>query len=76
MAKRLMVVDDAPVIRLMLKDILEYSGYEVIAECENGKEAVDKFKELKPDLVTMDITMPEKDGLEEGIKETIRHYKS
>lgn len=64
MAKRVIVVDDAPIIRLMLKDIMQYSGYEVVAECGSGKEGVEKFKELKPDLVTMDIIMPEKDGIE------------
>ncbi len=64
MAKKIIVVDDAPIIRLMLKDILQYSGYEVACECGSGKEAVEKFKEIKPDLVTMDIIMPQKDGIE------------
>lgn len=64
MAKRVLVVDDAPIIRLMLKDILQDHGYTVVAECGNGKEAVERYKELKPDLVTMDIVMPEKDGIE------------
>ena len=63
MPKRVIIADDAPIIRLMIKDILEYNGYEVIAECENGQEAIDKFKELNPDLLTMDIIMPEKDGI-------------
>jgi len=64
MAKRIIVVDDAPIIRLMLKDILTYNSYEVVAECGNGQEAVDKYQELKPDLMTMDIVMPEKDGIQ------------
>lgn len=64
MAKRIMIVDDAPIVRLMLKDILVFNGYEVVAECVNGAEAVEKYKELKPDLVTCDIVMPEKDGIE------------
>lgn len=64
MGKRIMIVDDAPIVRLMLKDILVFNGYEVIAECVNGMEAVEKYKELSPDLVTCDIVMPEKDGIE------------
>jgi len=62
--KRVILCDDAPIIRLMLKDILEYNGYEIVAECSNGNEAVAKYKELKPDLVTMDIIMPDKDGIQ------------
>ncbi len=64
MAKKIIVVDDAPIIRLMLKDIMQYNGYQVVAECGSGKEGVEKYKEFKPDLVTMDIIMPEKDGIE------------
>ena len=64
MSKRIIIVDDAPIIRSMLKDILVQAGYEVVAECNNGKEAVDVFRDLKPDLMTMDIVMPEKDGIE------------
>ncbi|MCK5579805.1 MAG: response regulator [Candidatus Omnitrophica bacterium] len=63
MGKKVIVVDDAPIIRLMLKDILEYNGYEVLCECANGQEAVDQFKALQPDLMTLDIVMPEKDGI-------------
>lgn len=64
MSKKIIVTDDAPIIRLMLKDILGYAGYEVICECGTGKEAFEKYQELKPDLVTMDIVMPEMDGIE------------
>lgn len=61
---RILIVDDAVFMRMMLKDILTKNGYEVVGEASNGKEAYDKYKELKPDIVTMDITMPEVDGLQ------------
>ena len=64
MAKRILVVDDAAFMRMMVKDILTKGGYEVAGEAENGAIAVQKYEELKPDLVTLDITMPEMDGLE------------
>ncbi len=60
---RILIVDDAAFMRMMLKDILTKAGHEVVGEAENGVVAVEKFKELKPDLVTLDITMPEKDGI-------------
>lgn len=60
---RIMVVDDAAFMRMMLKDILSKGGYEVVGEAENGLKAVEKYKELSPDLVLMDITMPELDGI-------------
>lgn len=60
---RIMVVDDAAFMRMMLKDILTKGGYEVVGEAENGLKAVDKYKEVTPDLVLMDITMPELDGI-------------
>lgn len=63
MAQTVLIVDDAAFMRMMIKDILEKNGYEVIAEAENGNLAVEKYKEFTPDLVTMDITMPEKDGV-------------
>jgi len=63
MSKRVMIVDDAAFMRMMIKDILVKNGYEVVGEASNGAEAVEKYKELKPDLVTMDITMPEMDGV-------------
>lgn len=60
----ILVVDDAAFMRLMLKDILVKAGHIVVGEAENGSIAVDKYKELKPDLVTMDITMPIMEGIE------------
>ena len=62
--KRVMVVDDAMFMRASLKMMLEKNGFEVAAEAENGAIAVQKYKEIKPDFVTMDITMPEMDGLQ------------
>lgn len=61
---RILIADDAAFMRMMLKDILVKGGHEVAGEAANGKQAVEKYAELKPDLVTMDITMPEMDGLE------------
>ncbi|MBI4846862.1 MAG: response regulator [Candidatus Omnitrophica bacterium] len=58
MGAKVLVVDDAVFMRKMIGDILKKEGYEVIGEAENGKEAVDKYTEFKPDLVTMDIVMP------------------
>lgn len=63
MANRILIVDDAAFMRMMLKDILSKNGYEVVGEAENGAIAVDKYNELRPDLITMDITMPEMDGI-------------
>jgi len=68
MGKRILVVDDAAFMRMMIKDILGKNGYEVVGEAENGARAVEKFKELNPDLVIMDITMPEVDGIQ-AVKE-------
>ena len=58
-----LVVDDAQFMRMMLKDILTKNGFAVVGEAKNGAEALEKYKELKPDLVTLDITMPEVDGI-------------
>lgn len=70
--KRVLVVDDAAFMRMAIKMILNGNGFEVIGEAENGAIAVKKYKELKPDIVTMDITMPEMTGLE-ALKE-IREF--
>ena len=59
-----MICDDAAFMRMMIKDILTKNGYTVAGEAENGAKAVEKYTELKPDLVLMDITMPEMDGIQ------------
>ena len=64
MAKNILICDDAAFMRMMIKDILTKNGYNVAGEAENGAMAVEKYAELKPDLVLMDITMPEMDGIE------------
>ncbi len=64
MAIRALVVDDAIFMRMMIKDILTSNEYEVVGEAENGIEAIKLYKKLKPDLVTMDIIMPEMNGIE------------
>ncbi|WP_214827004.1 response regulator [Exiguobacterium sp. s26] len=63
MSAKILVVDDAAFMRMMIKDILTKNGFEVVGEAENGLDAVAKYRELMPDLVTLDITMPEMDGL-------------
>lgn len=63
MAKRILIVDDAAFMRMMIKDILTKNGFEVVGEAGDGAQAVEKYNELNPDLVTMDITMPEMDGI-------------
>ena len=64
MGKNIMICDDAAFMRMMIKDILSKNGYNVVGEAENGAVAVEKYGELKPDLVLMDITMPEMDGIQ------------
>lgn len=61
---RILVVDDAAFMRMMIKDILSKNGHEVIGEAGDGLQGVERYQELQPDLVTMDITMPEVDGIE------------
>ncbi|HOO74390.1 MAG TPA: response regulator [Tepiditoga sp.] len=68
MGKGILITDDAAFMRMILKDIIVKAGYDVVAEASNGQEAVEKYKELKPDFVTMDITMPVMDGIQ-AIKE-------
>lgn len=63
MGKKILVVDDAAFMRMMIKDMLTKNGFEVVGEAENGAIGVEMYKELKPDAVTMDITMPEMDGI-------------
>ncbi|MCM8710948.1 response regulator [Clostridium sp. SYSU_GA19001] len=64
MAAKVLIVDDAAFMRMMIKDILEKNGFEVIGEANNGLKAVELYKKEKPDVVTMDITMPDMDGIE------------
>ena len=63
MAKNILIVDDAAFMRMMIKDILTKNGYNVAGEAENGVKACEKYAGLHPDLVLMDITMPELDGI-------------
>lgn len=65
MPHRVLIVDDAMFMRAMIRDILVNSGrYEVVGEATNGLECVERFSTLRPDLVTMDIVMPQMDGIE------------
>jgi two-component system chemotaxis response regulator CheY len=61
--KRILIVDDSLIVRMNLKKIFENQGFQVVGEAVNGQDAVDKYKALQPDLVTMDITMPVMDGI-------------
>lgn len=62
--KRILIVDDSAVVRLRIRRVLEDAGYEVAGEAQNGLEAISLYRQLKPDVVTMDITMPEMSGVE------------
>jgi len=61
---KVLIVDDAAFMRMMLKDILEKNGFEVVGEASNGLKAVELYQNVRPDIVTMDITMPDMDGIE------------
>ncbi|WP_097025907.1 response regulator [Clostridium peptidivorans] len=65
---KVLIVDDAAFMRMMIKDILEKNGFEVIGEANNGIKAVELYKKERPDVVTMDITMPDMDGIQ-AVKE-------
>jgi len=65
---KVMIVDDVLVMRYTIKNILEDLGYNVVAQAENGYDAIEKFKTYKPDIVTMDITMPAVNGVENGVE--------
>jgi len=67
---RVLIADDAAFMRMMIKNILTQNGHEVVGEAENGRQAVEQYAALKPDVCTMDITMPEKDGIE-ALKEIL-----
>lgn len=69
---KVLIVDDAAFMRTSIRLMLEKNGFEVIGEAENGLAGIEKYKELKPDVVTMDITMPEMDGID-SLK-AIRQY--
>ncbi len=71
MGKRVLLVDDAIFMRAMLKDIFTTAGFEVVGEACHGLEAIERYNELKPDLTTMDIVMPLKNGIE-ATKEIIK----
>jgi two-component system chemotaxis response regulator CheY len=64
MAKRVLVVDDSVFMRDIIKDIFAAGGFDVVGEAGNGVEAVEKYKELKPDIVTMDLVMPYRNGID------------
>jgi two-component system, chemotaxis family, chemotaxis protein CheY len=67
---RVLVVDDAAFMRKMVSDALAQGGHEVVGEAGNGAEAIERYQTLKPEVTTLDITMPEKDGLE-ALKEIV-----
>ena len=72
MATSVLIVDDAAFMRMMIKDILEKNDFQVIGEAADGQQAVELYKEHSPELVTMDITMPEMDGIT-ALKEIRKH---
>ncbi len=67
-----LIVDDATIMRIQMKKMLEKLGHEVIGEAKNGVESVTQYEKLNPDFVTMDITMPNVGGVEDGIEATRR----
>ncbi|MGI8499165.1 MAG: response regulator [Gemmatimonadaceae bacterium] len=71
MPQSVLVCDDAIFMRTMISDILQQSGYEIIGEAETGVQAIEKYKELRPDLVTMDIVMPDMGGID-AVREITR----
>ena len=73
MSRTVLIVDDAIFMRTMISDILNQAGFEVIGEASTGVEAVQKYKELNPDLVTMDIVMPDMGGID-AVREIVKDY--
>lgn len=67
---RVLIVDDATFMRMMIRDILEQNGFDIVAEAKDGTSAIEQYKKYKPDIVTMDITMPDMDGIK-----TLEHIK-
>lgn len=70
---RILIVDDAKFMRVILRNILRQANHEIVGEAENGREAVALYQQLQPDLVTMDITMPEMNGLD-AVREIKRNH--
>jgi two-component system chemotaxis response regulator CheY len=68
---RVLVCDDAIFMRTMISDILTGAGYEVVGEAESGLQAIERYRDLKPDLVTMDIVMPDMGGID-AVREIVR----
>lgn len=75
MPARAMIVDDAAFMRAVIRDVLNNNGFTVVGEAANGREAVEHFSECSPDVVTMDITMPEMDGVA-AVREIVRQHPS
>ena len=73
--KKVLIVDDATIMRHLVKKIVEELGYQVAGEAGDPQEAIDKYKKLRPDIVTMDITMPQVNGIEDGIAATKKILK-
>ena len=71
MGHRVLVCDDAIFMRTMISDILSGAGYEVVGEAETGVQAIERYKQLKPDLVTMDIVMPDMGGID-AVREIVK----
>jgi two-component system, chemotaxis family, chemotaxis protein CheY len=73
MLRTVLICDDAVFMRTMLSDILSNAGFSVVGQAQTGAEAVAKYKELQPDLVTMDIVMPDMGGIE-AVREIVKEY--
>ena len=73
MSKRVLIADDAAFMREMLRDILSEGGYEIAAEASDGNEALERYAEHNPDVVTLDIVMPRKSGLE-ALRELVANH--
>ena len=72
MSHTVLVCDDAIFMRTMISDILTQAGFEIVGEAETGAQAVEKYKLLRPDLVTMDIVMPDMGGID-AVREIVKH---
>ena len=69
--KKVLVVDDAAFMRITIKNMLSKNGFEIVGEAENGLQAIQKCSELKPDIITLDITMPEVSGID-ALREIVK----